>query len=229
MAVERGEFYSEVLVKICGTRTAEAAQVAVESGADLIGMIMVPNLKRTVTVEQARAISDAVHKFSGEHFSHVGIGKDQWFADHLDVVRKRAPLVVGVFRNQSLNEILRIQREANIDIVQLHGDEPIEWAEKIPVPVIKKFSPGEEDLHRPGFHAVSLLDGGSGGEGQKISWNDLPDTGEFFLAGGLTVDNVSEAVKVKNVRGVDVSSGVESDGKQDHEKIKQFITNAKGR
>ncbi|ODQ75129.1 hypothetical protein LIPSTDRAFT_50090 [Lipomyces starkeyi NRRL Y-11557] len=194
------------IVKICGTRTVEAAHCAISSGADLIGMILVPDLKRTVSADQAKAISRAVHEFR----------------------ELRAPLVVGVFRNQSLDEVLRMLKEYDLDIVQLHGSEPLSWTREIPVPVIKKFGLGEDDLMAPGLHAVTLLDGGAGGEGQKISWEGLPGSGAFMLAGGLTVDNVAVAVKIPNVAGVDVSSGVETDGMQDLEKIQMFIRNAKG-
>ncbi|KAK9241450.1 isomerase-domain-containing protein [Lipomyces kononenkoae] len=221
---------SPPIVKICGTRTVQAAQCAISSGADLIGMIIVPNVKRTVSPEQAKAISRAVHEFRESRPPHEVASTDmpsEWFASHFEQIRLRAPLVVGVFRNQSLDEVLRLQKEYDLDIVQLHGSEPLSWTRAIPVPVIKKFSPHENDLMTPGLHAVTLLDGGAGGEGQKIDWEGLPGSGPFMLAGGLTVDNVAIAVNIPNVFGVDVSSGVETDGKQDLEKIKMFIRNAK--
>ncbi|KAK9365180.1 isomerase-domain-containing protein [Lipomyces kononenkoae] len=231
MTVSSGSLSAPPIVKICGTRTVEAAQCAISSGADLIGMILVPNLKRTVSPEQAKSISRAVHEFRESRPPH-GVAptelKSLWFASHVEQIRLRAPLVVGVFRNQSLDEVLRLQKEYDLDIVQLHGSEPLSWTREIPVPVIKKFGLHEDDLITPGLHAVTLLDGGAGGEGHKIDWEDLPGSGPFMLAGGLTVDNVAVAVNIPNVFGVDVSSGVETDGKQDLEKIKMFIRNAKG-
>ncbi|KAK9463872.1 N-anthranilate isomerase [Lipomyces oligophaga] len=187
------------IVKICGTRTVESAELAVAVGANLIGIICVPNAKRTVDPEIARQISC--------------------------VVRTE----LGVFRNQPLEEVLQIQKDYKIDIVQLHGSEPITWASEIPVPVMKKFSPGDDNVMSPGFHALTLFDGGEGGEGVQIDWNDeqLPKEGKFMLAGGLTPENVAQAVKVNNVIGVDVSTGVETDGKHDLEKIRSFIINAK--
>ncbi|KAK9494543.1 isomerase-domain-containing protein [Lipomyces doorenjongii] len=222
---------STPIVKICGTRTVEAAQCAISSGADLIGMILVPHLKRTVSTDQAKAISRTVHEFRESRPPHDVALTDNptdWFEGHVEQIRLRAPLVVGVFRNQSLDEVLRLLKECDLDIVQLHGSEPLSWTREIPVPVIKKFGPGEDDLMAPGLHAVTLLDGGAGGEGHMISWDGLPGSGAFILAGGLTVDNVAVAVKIPNVAGVDVSSGVETDGKQDLEKIQMFIRNAKG-
>ncbi|KAK9383687.1 isomerase-domain-containing protein [Kockiozyma suomiensis] len=220
---------SPILVKICGTRTVEAAKVAIESGADLIGMICVPNVKRTVAPDQAKAISRAVREFREQRPEHSILPDDdidKWFIGHVENIRKRAPLVVGVFRNQPLEEVLALQKEYELDIVQLHGSEPLEWAELIPVPVMKKFGPLDEDIMKPGLHSLALLDGG-GGEGQLISWDNLPTTGKFILAGGLTPENVAMAVKNANVGGVDVSSGVETSGLHDHEKIKMFIQNAR--
>ncbi|KAK9456878.1 isomerase-domain-containing protein [Dipodascopsis uninucleata] len=218
---------SEILVKICGTRTVEAAQCAIESGADLIGMILVPNVKRTVSLAQAKAISDVVHQYRDSQ-EKLTIENDHpdWFEAHAKGLRKRAPQIVGVFKNQPLEDVLRLQAELDLDLVQLHGSEPLEWAKEIPVPVIKKFDPVQVELYTSGYHSVILLDG-AGGEGQKISWTDLPSTVPFILAGGLTVDNVSDAVALPHVRGVDVSSGIETNGKQDIEKIRQFIIKAK--
>ncbi|KAK9451884.1 N-anthranilate isomerase [Limtongia smithiae] len=196
------------LVKICGTRTPEAAQHAVESGADLIGMICVPNVKRTVKAEQARAISRAVRA--------------------LERIRREGPFVVGVFRNQSLEEVLAVQADYELDMVQLHGKEPLEWTKAISVPVIKTFGPADQGVGTPGLHSVALLDSGSGGEGTMLPWEALPTGSTFVLAGGLTPDNVAGATRVPNVGGVDVSSGVETDGRQDLDKITLFIRNAKG-
>nr|Q01128.1 RecName: Full=N-(5'-phosphoribosyl)anthranilate isomerase; Short=PRAI [Lipomyces starkeyi]CAA92584.1 N-(5'-phosphoribosyl)anthranilate isomerase [Lipomyces starkeyi] len=220
------------IVKICGL-TVEAAHCAISSGADLIGMILVPDLKRTVQQTKLKAISRAVTRIPGvptspsrgiDRPSH-GLVRGTFSADYTSW-----PLVVGVFRNQSLDEVLRMLRNYDLDIVQLHGSEPLhQWTREIPVPVIKKFGLGEDDLMAPGLHAVTLLDGGAGGEGQKISWEGLPGSGAFMLAGGLTVDNVAVAVKIPNVAGVDVSSGVATDGMQDLEKnCRCLFRNAKG-
>ncbi|KAK7207253.1 N-anthranilate isomerase [Myxozyma melibiosi] len=217
------------LVKICGTRTVESAQVAIQAGADLIGMICVPNVKRTVSSDQAKKISRAVREFRESRPEHRLLPPDDvdaWFTGHVENFRNRAPLVVGVFRNQPLEEVLAIQKEYELDIVQLHGSEPLEWANSIPVPVIKKFGPTDEDILKPGLHSLALLDGG-GGEGKLLAWDELPGAGSFILAGGLTPENVATAIKLPNVSGVDVSSGVETDGKHDHQKIQLFIKNAR--
>jgi anthranilate synthase/indole-3-glycerol phosphate synthase/phosphoribosylanthranilate isomerase len=236
---------SSTLVKICGTRSAGAAQVAIEAGADLIGMILAPGTKRTVTAEVALAISEVVHKVKKPHVSKSGLlsnsksGTDffEHGASRLVSVDDRA-LLVGVFRNQSLEYVLEQQRLLNLDIVQLHGQEPVEWSKLIPVPVLKAFNPHHHGIGSRGYHALPLLDAGSGGSGQQLDLSEVKAVFEkdhgvkVILAGGLTPDNVSTVLSDlegyrDRVKGVDVSSGVEEDGQQSLDKIRAFIKAAK--
>jgi anthranilate synthase/indole-3-glycerol phosphate synthase/phosphoribosylanthranilate isomerase len=234
-----------LMVKICGTRSAEAAQAAVEAGADLIGMILAPGLKRTVSAETALAISEVVHRVKKPHIKKSALLADpkvasdffEHGASRLVSVDDRA-LLVGVFRNQSIEYVLEQQRLLNLDIVQLHGQEPIEWAKLIPVPVLKAFNPHNHGIGSRGYHALPLLDAGSGGSGQQL---DLSDVKEVFakdhgikviLAGGLSPENIQSTLfglegYRDRVKGVDVSSGVEEDGKQSLDKIRAFIKAAK--
>jgi anthranilate synthase/indole-3-glycerol phosphate synthase/phosphoribosylanthranilate isomerase len=233
------------LIKICGTRTAEAALAAAEAGADLIGMIMVPDRKRTVSDEAARAISDAVHSFSRpESAGPAGIPTDiatDFFASakrKLTTEGRRRPLLVGVFLNQPLAEVLELQRRYRLDVVQLHGNEPLEWASSIPVPVIRRFAPGEPGIGARGFHSVPLFDSGSG-SGQLLDAVDVKAALardrelRIILAGGLDPGNVAQVVKAAGedgfrILGVDVSSGVEGpDGKQSLDRIREFVTVAR--
>lgn len=232
---------SPLLVKICGTRSAEAAVEATKAGADLIGMILVPGAKRTPPHETALAISKAVHGNSTqatatEASKSSGVATD-FFAFSARAVASRRPLLVGVFQNQPLEEILEKQRIYELDVVQLHGDEPIEWASLIPVPVIRKFKPGQPGLGLRGYHALPLLDSGSG-SGKLLDESSVAATLEqdeglqVLLAGGLNPDNVAELVKSlgsvsARIVGVDVSSGVEDGGKQSLEKIRAFVEAAK--
>ncbi|KAK8209635.1 indole-3-glycerol phosphate synthase-domain-containing protein [Phyllosticta capitalensis] len=236
------------LVKICGTRSAEAAKVAIESGADLIGIILVEGRTRCVSKETALEISAVVHNTpkpqnaasstsnsssipnaASEHFAHTA-------AHH--VSHPSRALLVGVFRNQPLVYVLAQQKQLNLDIVQLHGSEPVEWASLIPVPVIHAFKPGEPGLARRGYHAMSLLDSGAGGTGQTLDLTSVKETLErdgtlrVLLAGGLGPENVKSVLEglgslKERVVGVDVSSGVEVDGKQDLDKIRSFVKAAK--
>jgi anthranilate synthase/indole-3-glycerol phosphate synthase/phosphoribosylanthranilate isomerase len=122
-------------------------------------------------------------------------------------------------------------------LVQLHGEEPIEWANLIPVPVIRAFKPNNVGIGRRGYHTIPLLDSGAG-SGKLLDVSSVKKALEedpelrVFLAGGLNPDNVTEAVNAlgplsERVIGVDVSSGVEEDGKQSLAKIEAFVKAAK--
>jgi len=231
-----------LLVKICGTRTAEAATAAVEAGADLVGICLVPGAKRCITDETALAISTAVHSFAppSRHASSLitsSIATD-FFEGALQRLTNSGPKLVGIFQNQPLSEVLEKQAAYNLDVVQLHGDEPVEWANLIPVPVIRCFKPGQVGVGLRGYHTVPLLDSGSG-SGKLLDVSSVKAALEkdaqlrVILAGGLNPHNVIEAVKAvgelgERVVGVDVSSGVETDGKQDLQKIREFVQKAKG-
>ncbi|KAK4984231.1 anthranilate synthase / indole-3-glycerol phosphate synthase [Elasticomyces elasticus] len=240
---------TKLLVKICGTRSPEAAKTAIEAGADLVGIILVKGRKRCVSTHTALAISKVVHdtmKFGQEsappppppellnaapsYFSHT--------AQH-HISHSRRALLVGVFQNQSLSYVLEQQKLLDLDIVQFHGSEPIEWANLVPCPVIRSFKLGEPGLATRGCHAIPLLDSGSGGTGERLDTSGVArvlqeDDGlRVLLAGGLSADNVEEVVRglgeaKTRVVGVDVSSGVEENGEQDLEKIRSFVKTAKG-
>ncbi|KAF2140623.1 uncharacterized protein K452DRAFT_327451 [Aplosporella prunicola CBS 121167] len=235
------------LVKICGTRSAEAAKAAIEAGADLIGIILVEGRTRCVSNETGLEISQVVHstpkarrKDAAPTSSSIPNAASEFFAHtpqhHLS--HPSRALLVGVFRNQPLDYILAQQKALNLDIVQLHGSEPVEWASQIPVPVIHAFKPTEAGLTRRNYHAISLLDSGAGGSGQKLDLSEVKETLQrdpslrVLLAGGLGPENVADAIRElgelgERVAGVDVSSGVEVDGKQDLDKIRAFVEAAK--
>lgn len=236
----------EVLVKICGTRTVEAAKVAIESGADMIGVILVEGSRRTVSLETAKAISDTVRStpkggVSEPPFPQPASARsaEDWFHHSRKslISHPTRALLVGVFRNQPFSTVLAAQQQLSLDIVQLHGSEPLEWAHLLPVPVIRRFSAEEEGISRPGYHAIPLLDYGTGGTGERVEARDVEAvlaTGTpIMLAGGLDYKNVDEVITGglldKGVVGVDVSSGVETDGRQDLMKIRKFVYTAKGR
>ncbi|KAM0349438.1 hypothetical protein ACHAPU_003847 [Fusarium lateritium] len=229
-------------VKICGTRTAEAALKAVESGADFVGICLVPSAKRCISHETALAISEAVHAYSStrkyeSQAAEVDNKAKDFFEAAAQRLRSPRPQLVGIFQNQPLSEVLEKQKQYDLDLVQLHGDEPIEWASLIPVPVVRCFKPGQVGIARRGYHTVPLLDSGSG-SGKLLNVANVQAVLEsdpelrVFLAGGLNPDNVAESVKAlgplaDRVIGVDVSSGVEEDGKQSLDKITAFIKAAK--
>lgn len=236
----------DILVKICGTRTPEAAKVAAEAGADMIGIILVEGRKRCVSTESALAIAEAVRTTllsgnrrrpapsedcptSSQYFEHT----TNFFS------REDRALLVGVFQNQPLSYVLGQIKLLNLDAVQLHGSEPIEWATLIPVPVIRRFGLHDQGICRRGYHALPLLDSASGGTGQRLDASAIKSVLErdegvrVVLAGGLDPDNVRDVLgdlseHFSQVVAVDVSSGVEENGSQSLERIQEFVKAAKG-
>lgn len=237
---------SSLLVKICGTRTPDAARVAIEAGADFIGIILVEGRKRCVSRDTALAISEAVHgtvKRQDSSLSGLAVPSSSQASEYFEhtvsyLQQAERALLVGVFQDQSLSYIIAQQRLLSLDVVQLHGSEPLEWASLIPVPVIRRFGPGDAGLGRRGYHALPLLDTASGGSGQTLDTKAVrrtlksDDSLRVVLAGGLTPENVGGTLKElgslgSRVAAVDVSSGVEQDGVQSPEKIKAFLAAAK--
>lgn len=231
------------LVKVCGVKTVEAAKTALDSGADMIGMILVPGRARTVDAAVALQISQYVRSYKPSGSSGVlstappstvvPLPGQNLFEYNASVPRPR-PLIVGVFRNQPLAVVLAMQQQLELDIVQLHGDEPISWCNLIPVPVIKRFTPGTatfEECLLPGYFKYALLDSELGGEGKLVDRSLITGVIEkgarFLLAGGLTPDNVVEGLNVEGIIGVDVSGGVETNGVKDLEKVQSFVKNAR--
>lgn len=210
-------------VKICGVRRLEDALVAAEAGADYIGMVFVPGRRRRIEPEAARVITDAL----GE------LGPD-------------APCSVGLFGDQPVGEVLDAIAAAGLDCVQLCGDESPEYCRRVRqhAGVIKVLHVANDaeiagiveliDAYAAAGCTITLdsqVSGLHGGTGQSFDWSiaaKLAESGrQFLLAGGLTPKNVADAAAQVNPWGVDVSSGVETDGAQDHAKIRQFIANAR--
>lgn len=232
-------------VKICGTRSVEAAKAAIEAGADLIGMILAQGTKRTVSNETALAILEVVREtkkpMSTETEAKEAVLSASDYFTHASsrfLERNDRALIVGVFRNQPLEYVLDQQRLLSLDVVQLHGDEPLEWAKLIPCPVVRAFNPRHMGIGARGYHSLPLLDAGSGGSGQRLDLSEVKavlekdDGVDIILAGGLNPENVKEALAdMQEYRGrvkvVDVSSGVEEDGQQSLDKIRAFVAAAK--
>ncbi|KAJ5082462.1 hypothetical protein N7532_011505 [Penicillium argentinense] len=230
------------LVKICGTRSEEAAKAAIEAGADLIGIIMVHGRSRLVPDDVALRISQVVKSTPRPGVESQQVSKatsSEWFENSVNVLRHPSrALLVGVFMNQPLSYVLSQQQKLGLDVVQLHGSEPLEWASLIPVPVIRKFAPGDIGIARRAYHTLPLLDSGSGGSGELLAETGVQkalDSDEglrVILAGGLKPENVIDTVNKlgksgANVVGLDVSSGVETNGSQDLSKIRAFVQAAK--
>lgn len=250
------------LVKICGLQSPEAALVAAEAGADFLGLIFVEGSRRAVSLAQAKSIIEAVRSrpVPASEPTRLPVSDSaDWFT--LQSTRlashPRKPLFVGVFQNPSLSTLLSTIDELHLDVVQFHGDEPIEWARLVGVPVIKAIHvdskveiEGQAALReatRPGYHSLSLLDTKvgsgkaalSGGAGKVFDWGVAHRLVEsraegqgklpILLAGGLDLENVDSCIEQVHPWAVDVSGGVETAGVKDADKIRAFISLVKGR
>ena len=210
-------------VKICGVRRSEDALVVAEAGADYFGMVFVPGRRRRIEPAAARLITDRLHA--------LGPG---------------APKSVGLFGDQPVEEALDTIAAAGLDWVQLCGEESAEYCRQVQehAGVIKVLHVADDadidgmaeliDAYAAAGCTITLdsqVTGLHGGTGQSFDWSiaaELAESGrQFLLAGGLTPENVADVAAQVNPWGVDVSSGVETDGAQDHAKIRQFIANAR--
>ncbi|KAI8640547.1 indole-3-glycerol phosphate synthase-domain-containing protein [Parasitella parasitica] len=248
------------LVKVCGISSVEAAKEAANAGADLIGLIFAEKSKRKVSVETAAEIVKAIRSTEPRSVktSSCTTPSSDWFEIHRRLLESRSkkPLVVGVFVNQSIEYMSQVTVEAGLDLIQLHGTEPVELARYLPVPVIKafhidnaSFNPAQiSNLTQPEAHQYVLLDAKvsslpsdqQGGQGVKFDWSiaeSIVNHKQFeflgkkdfpvILAGGLDPTNVAAAINQVKPWIVDVSSGVETDGVKDLAKICAFVKAAK--
>ncbi len=211
-------------VKICGITDLEDARVAALAGADFLGFIFYPRSPRYVTPEVAGRIVATLR------------------AERLTV------LTVGVFVDALLAEIEHAMRVAGLDLVQLHGREPPELVQTLNGRAFKALRPrsGDEgradalrylpvapaDTRAPQLLVDAYHPGAYGGTGQVGDWHLahalVQQCERLLLAGGLTPDNVAQAISQVRPWGVDVSSGVEaSPGRKDHGRVRAFIAAAR--
>lgn len=189
-------------VKICGLSTVEAVETAVLAGADYIGFVFAAS-KRQVSLEQAQELAKRV------------TGKTK---------------IVGVFVSPSLEDLEQAISRVPLDMVQIHGAFDEVLIPLISVPVIRAIQLSDQEAQVSSQADYLLFDAPVAGSGQTFDWDLLKDQKiqqDFFIAGGLTVDNVRQAREIFQPYAVDVSSGVETDGRKDIEKIKAFIEGAK--
>ena len=222
-----------VLVKICGLRDPSRAKVAIDAGADFLGVVFAES-KRLVTVEQARAIRAA----TGPRVEVVDASAEAFAAARRAAGR---PLLVGVFADQPPDEINRIIAATDLDLIQLSGGEHPSLAARLTRPALRAIHVAAEgaagevltEARRPPA-TVTLLDAqdaaARGGTGRTFDWSlAAAVAGEraIMLAGGLTPENVAEAVRTVRPWAVDVSTGVESGGVKDPGKIRAFLAAAR--
>lgn len=201
------------MVKICGIRDQAAADVAVRAGASALGVLLAPS-RRQIAPEIAR-----------------------------DIKSDLRVAIVGVVVNETGESLNDLIERSGIDMVQLSGDETPDLLDHVAIPVIKaiRLPPGQSAKdaaraidpwldHRRPVEAILLdahVEGHYGGTGSRVDWSiaaELAERYPLILAGGLTPESVSDAIRQVAPFGVDVSSGVETDGIKDHQKIRDFIT-----
>ena len=198
-----------MFVKICGITNEEDALLAVAMGADAVGFNFAPGSPRQIAVAQAR-----------------------------DIARRLPPevMTVGIFRDEAPQRVVEMVNAAGLHGVQLHGHEtPAEgkWVRQRVQFLVQAFAAGDRMLDRLDEYTAAdaiMIDSASPGSGQVFDWvlaEGLPLDRRVILAGGLTPDNVADAIHRIHPWGVDVATGVESrPGKKDGSKVRRFINAA---
>jgi phosphoribosylanthranilate isomerase len=196
-------------IKICGIKTVTDALAAIEAGADYLGFNFYPKSVRFVERQACMEITSVLKK----EYPHIKL--------------------VGVFVNSSVEEINDILRTGSLDLAQLHGDETLEIVMSFNGKAFKAFRGIPESIdgfardESPAFLVDSSVKGIYGGSGVTADWDGAAELAKKYpllLAGGLTPENVAEAVRRVKPWGVDVASGVESaPGEKDPSRMKAFV------
>ena len=211
------------MVKICGLRDADTALATAKSGADFIGLNFVEGVRRQLKVMEGAAVVSGYRLRAGR--------------------KKYRMKIVGLFRNQPAAWVNEVSKRVVLDYVQLCGDEDEMYMRSMWRPVLKQVRVRQGmSVAALGAEVQSHLDAGRmvvldrydektpGGSGKTFDWSvaeGIADRDGVLLAGGLTPGNVASAIRMLRPWGVDVSSGVESDGVKDRRKIQDFIETAK--
>ncbi len=202
-----------VRVKICGNVTLKDTMAAVEAGADAVGFVFYARSPRVVSPKTVAAIVSHLPPFVS---------------------------TVGLFVNEKPDLVRQIVSDCGLAYAQLHGEESPQYCAELRLPVVKaiRVRTGADLANLSAYRVKAILldayvEGKIGGTGTTFDWElavEAKSWGPIVLAGGLTPDNVGEAVRRVQPYGVDVSSGVESaPGVKDHAKVRAFIENVKCR
>lgn len=197
-------------IKLCGLKSLNDVIAANAVQPDYIGFVFAKTSKRFVTPQTAEELRKKLD---------------------------RKIVAVGVFVNEPVEIVAELLNKEIIDMAQLHGNESEEYItllrKKTDKKLIKVFSVNEAKNLKAAYSCSAdyiLLDSGSGGTGKSFDWNILQDFDRpYFLAGGLNITNVSEAVSRLHPYAVDVSSGIETDGRKDDVKMAAFVNAVRNR
>ena len=217
-----GPTYYTPKIKICGISKVETILAIVDAKPDYMGLVFAPS-KRQVTVDQAKTLVEELHKQYTKRYNN---GAEQSNNDEIKTV--------GVFVNETLDNLVSIATEANLDVVQLHGDEDEAFIqslkERTNVEVWKAVqirSAADAEAWIDSSADMLLFDAyhkdERGGTGEVFDWSCLDEFERpFMLAGGIDSTNVARAIRTVRPYGIDISSGIETEGVKDDEKIKAF-------
>ena len=242
-----GPTYYTPKVKMCGISKVETIPAVVEAKPDYMGLVFAPS-KRQVTVDQAKTLVEELHKQYADRYDTdvtqcnddtvqagtVGIKASENMKIFEENTNSDAIKTVGVFVNETLDNLVTIANEVNLDAVQLHGDEDEAFIqalkEKTDVEVWKAVqirSAADAEAWIDSSADMLLFDAyhkdERGGTGEVFDWSCLDEFERpFMLAGGIDSTNVARAIRTVRPYGIDISSGIETDGVKDDEKIKAF-------
>ena len=236
-----GPTYYTPKVKMCGISKVETIPAIVDAKPDYMGLVFAPS-KRQVTVEQAKTLVDELHKqyekTYGEIIVPMNTDTAQDSQDNQEFVQENSNFekikTVGVFVNETIENLLKIAEEVKLDVIQLHGDEDESFIQTLKeqsnVEVWKAVqvrSAADAEKWIDSSADMLLFDAyhkdERGGTGEIFDWSSL-DAFErpFMLAGGIDSTNVARAIRTVRPYGIDISSGIETKGVKDNEKIKAF-------
>jgi phosphoribosylanthranilate isomerase len=203
----------DVKVKICGITSVADAEAAVEAGADALGLMFFPGSKRYISLETA-------HEIAGHLPPHI--------------------IRTGVFADPNPSDVFAAIQRCQLNLLQFHSAETPEFCLQFGIMTMKAFRIQNSDslialgnYNTDAFLLDSCVAGKQGGTGETFDWNLALEAKKFgkpiFLAGGLTPQNVADAVRKVSPFAVDVSSGVEqSPGKKDARKMQDFVAAVRG-
>ena len=236
-----GPTYYTPKVKMCGISKVETIPALVDSKPDYMGLVFAPS-KRQVTVEQAKTLVDELRKQYEKTYGEVTVPMNtdtaQDSQDNQEFVQGNSNFekikTVGVFVNETLENLLKIAEEVKLDVIQLHGDEDETFIQSLKectnVEVWKAVqvrSAADAEKWIDSSADMLLFDAyhkdERGGTGEVFDWSSLDEFERpFMLAGGIDSTNVARAIRTVRPYGIDISSGIETEGVKDTEKIKAF-------
>lgn len=223
-----GSTYYTPKVKMCGISKIETIPAVIEANPDYMGLVFAPS-KRQVTVDQAKSLVKELHKQYGNRYS-----RDEVQCSNQTLIHQEFIKTVGIFVNETLENLVTIATEVNLDAVQLHGDEDEAFIqslkERTNVEVWKAVqirSDADAEAWIDSSADMLLFDAyhkdERGGTGEVFDWSCLDEFERpFMLAGGIDSTNVARAIRTVRPYGIDISSGIETEGVKDDEKIKAF-------